>query len=875
MHAHDSLESTESKTVLALEQAERKLKLFENMLHTIEVAIWSVDVLKGQFLYVSEAVTGITGCQPDELVDPSSWGNFVHEEDISLYEEWAKKIGQGIPATSEYRIYHKNGEVRWIQARMMPVVDECGQVIQLDGMMVDTTTKKEIEAQLHRSEQKYKSIFHYNSDIICELDLDGDIRAINPAAEKITGERLYGADINFPFEEVFGGDNLHKLTHYFNLAIQGHSQHYEVSSRHQNGKSFQWSMENVPIYVDNRIEGTFVIARDVTAHKQVEAVFADREAQCRRLVELSPVAIAIYKDGVITFLNPAGEKMLGVSFEGVTYRTNIMDWVHPHDRDYAMERMENTLLNGYSPPGEYRIIRADGCIIDISMISVYDSQSASIQLMFEDITVRKQAERALLEGEELNRRLIELSPGAIVLHKDYEIIYANLAGLELFGVSDMRELVGESIFDWIHPDFAEDVRQRLQQIYAQHCVSSLVEQQIVQADGTLIDVEVIASTIPYKGDNAGITLFRDIRERKRADEDRQRAEQSIRESEDRHFRLQTSLDRFSHDLFGVMKVSHLERRLVKEVRDVLGTDHVTIIDLESSQIKLCELNETEDGYYLKIGELKGRSKLLCIDEKPAALRITSKRVWLETIARYVCVLLDNFLLIEDLTMELEGTVGQQIAPTWLLRLLFTLSENERKSLSQDLHDSALQEQIVWYRKLEHLVQSSALSGELREQLEQIAQGLLDVIYQIRITCNELRPPMLKEAGLASALHALFDFTQLRTNFCIRFHPAYIEHALNDDQLIALYRIVQEMLANAAKHSSATEVHIGLSSKPCGVQLQYRDNGVGMKLEATEDSFNSMGIYGMKERVRSLNGTIEFQSPESGGMAIYICIPICE
>ncbi|MBW7474294.1 PAS domain S-box protein [Paenibacillus oenotherae] len=871
MRAQDSLVLNEVRN--ALEQAERKLKWFENMLHTIEAAIWSIDVLNGQFLYVSEAVTGITGYPPEQLVNLSNWSNIVHREDLPLYKAWAMKIGQGIPATSEYRIYHASGEVRWIQARIMPIVDECGQVIQLDGMMVDTTATKEMEAQLHRSEQKYKSLFHYNSDIICELDLEGGIRAINPAAEKITGERLYEADLNFPFEEVFGGDNLHKLTHHFNLAIQGHSRHYEVSSRHQNGKSFQWSMENVPIYVNNRIEGTFVIARDVTAHKQVEAAFADREAQCRRLVELSPVAIAIYKDGEITFLNPAGEKMLGVSFEGDSYRTNIMDWVHPHDREFALERMENTLLNGYSPPGEYKIIRADGRVIDISMISIYDSQSASIQLMFEDITVRKQAERALLEGEELNRRLIELSPEAIVLHKDYKFVYANLAGLALFGVSGLSELAGESIFDWIHPDFAEEVKQRLQHIYARHCVSSLVEQQIVQADGTLIDVEVIASTIPYKGDNAGITLFRDIRERKRADEDRQRTEQSIRESEDRHFRLQTSLDRFSHDLFGVMKVSHLERRLVKEVRDVLGTDHVKIMELDSSQIKLCELNETEDGYYLKIGEMKGRSKLLCIDEKPAALRITSIRVWLETIARYASVLLDNFLLIEDLTKELEGTVGQQIAPTWLLRLLFTLSENERKSLSQDLHDSALQEQIVWYRKLEHLRLSSALPEEVQEQLEQIAQGLLDVIYQIRITCNELRPPMLKEAGLVSSLHALFEFTQLRTNYSIRFHPAYIEHALNDDQLIGLYRIVQEMLANAAKHSSATEVHIGLSSSSCGVQLHYRDNGVGMKLEATEDSFNSMGIYGMKERVRSLNGTIEFRSPENGGMAIYIGIPI--
>ena len=83
-------------------------------------------------------------------------------------------------------------------------------------------------------------------------------------------------------------------------------------------------------------------------------------------------------------------------------------------------------------------------------------------------------------------------------------------------------------------------------------------------------------------------------------------------------------------------------------------------------------------------------------------------------------------------------------------------------------------------------------------------------------------------------------------------------------MIGLYRIVQELLANATKHSNATEVKLRLSTQSDEVNLSYEDNGVGIDPSQKPDQFNSMGIGGMKERVRSMNGKIQFDSSESGG-----------
>nr|WP_281175928.1 ATP-binding protein [Domibacillus tundrae] len=90
--------------------------------------------------------------------------------------------------------------------------------------------------------------------------------------------------------------------------------------------------------------------------------------------------------------------------------------------------------------------------------------------------------------------------------------------------------------------------------------------------------------------------------------------------------------------------------------------------------------------------------------------------------------------------------------------------------------------------------------------------------------------------------------------------------------MGLYRIVQELLANATKHSGAAEVHITLASYPDRIKLVYRDDGIGMDVKGIEDSFSSMGVYGMKERVRSMDGKIDFHSLPNKGLTISISLP---
>ncbi|NHN29076.1 PAS domain-containing sensor histidine kinase [Paenibacillus agricola] len=868
---------------------------FEHIFNNIDVAIWSLEPLSNH-LTVSAGYKKLFGYSQEEFNrNENLWKELIYVEDIGLVEDQFVLLISGQSSTVEHRLVLHNGEIRWVQSIGTPVLDSQGKVIRINGVVLDITARKTVEEALNHSEQRYKSLFEYNSHLICEIDLNGTIISINRATEDLAGFSLQHSWV-----ELFGIQDVQRLSEFLEKAKQGLPQNYETSSCHKNGKLFYWDIKQVPIYINNEIVGVFAICRDITSQKSTEKALATSQCKYRLITEnMSDLIGVVDIEGNLLHISNLA---LGFESESII-GTSGFDYIHPEDLDYVQIEFAEIMKNQTNKLIQCRLVHADGHTIHtdamFSPVMGDDGEVILVVIVARDINEKVTMEKELEESEERYRRLVELSPRAIFVHDHYKYTYVNPAGLSLYGASSLEDIIGKSVFDNIHPDDKVKVAIRLKDVYERSTTSPLVQQKIIRFDGTIIDVDSIATSLPSKGRNAGLTMMGDITERKKAEDDRKQAEQMIRESEELYYLLQTSLDRFSHDLFSVMKISEVEWRLIKEVREITGAEKVSILivdhnnkiwvtngddrlsskllqdimELNPKDLPICEIITMPDAYLIKIGEFRGLGYFLCMDEQSACLHITAQRVWLKTITRYVSVLYDNFRIIEDLTKDLEQLATHQIAPSWLLRLLFSISENERKRLSQDLHDSALQEQIIWYRILDQISTDLSVPKHFREHLQQVTQGLLDVIYQIRITCNELRPPMLKEEGIVSSLQALFDLTQLRTNFCIHFDSGDFQHSLTDDLLIGVYRIVQELLANASKHSNSSRVQVKLSSQQDKILLTYEDNGIGMELSQMEDSFNSMGVYGMKERVRSLNGRISFQSAPDNGFAVFISIPI--
>ncbi len=361
-----------------------------------------------------------------------------------------------------------------------------------------------------------------------------------------------------------------------------------------------------------------------------------------------------------------------------------------------------------------------------------------------------------------------------------------------------------------------------------------------------------------------------------------------------------SLQRFVHDMKQETNPVGLFLRLKRELIDVIGMKEVEVFSRNTISNFFCMYQEIPSqlmhecvnmiqqqnagvgtlveleknrGYVLVIGHTMSKVTYLYCSDKPnhTALNIDEK-AYLQTISHNTNIALENLLLIEDLFQELQHIrKGQnQRYPAWLSRLLFSLSDHQRKQVAVDLHDSVLQEQLYLYRQMDdYISRNKNLPNEVEEKLIHFREQMLDNIHLIRETCNELRPPFLEELGLIPSLENLVNQYQLRSNFTVQFDAHQFHMELNSEYVLGIYRIVQELLSNAMKHSWADEVYLEIQSDNGNVKVHYQDNGVGMEESNRIESFSHMGLSGIEQRVNGLNGTFQINTAKNQGFEMNI------
>lgn len=283
--------------------------------------------------------------------------------------------------------------------------------------------------------------------------------------------------------------------------------------------------------------------------------------------------------------------------------------------------------------------------------------------------------------------------------------------------------------------------------------------------------------------------------------------------------------------------------------------------------KIVEFNK---GFVMKIGERGGKSFVILCLSKMNTPRLTLEELsWLKTLAFYTNVSIENVMKIEELMSHLEEIKQQESNPVWLKKLMYTIEEKQRSDLARDLHDSVLQDLISLKRQCELFLadfkkDDNPCQEEVQDKLVQMNEQMSDVISMTRETCHELRPQLLYDLGLVKALSKLVAQQQERVPFHIRLNTGRFTASLDLDSQLNLYRIIQEFLSNAVKHSQATDVLIMLISIQNKIVLHYEDNGVGFDQEKNNEHSMSMGLSGIKERVRALDGRLRIETSEGKG-----------
>ncbi len=349
--------------------------------------------------------------------------------------------------------------------------------------------------------------------------------------------------------------------------------------------------------------------------------------------------------------------------------------------------------------------------------------------------------------------------------------------------------------------------------------------------------------------------------------------------------LYTAVDRIGKTI----KLDELLEKFAQEVSLHLELEHVFVLtyDYDTNQftsmvegkipinpmlmedLKLGEIRKIDKVYLAFLHQDAHYKRALVLGHNNSIHLKDEELLWLELLLLYVNNFIENTKMVEELLEELKHMKqADESQLPWLNKLLWLRFEEEKYQLAQELHDTNLQEQLHIAREVDVLINAKDTT-EIQQKLVKIHTQMVSSLHDLRAYCENLKPPLLDTLGLNAALEKLIRKVTERANFLLIYtiDRLYLE----DERMnLMIYRLFQELLNNALKHSYATTVEIHLKEMDNGFEVIYKDDGVGCNVNDIIVA-DSMGIRGMQERVKAFDGQFYIDTQVNEGMSIRITV----
>jgi signal transduction histidine kinase len=213
--------------------------------------------------------------------------------------------------------------------------------------------------------------------------------------------------------------------------------------------------------------------------------------------------------------------------------------------------------------------------------------------------------------------------------------------------------------------------------------------------------------------------------------------------------------------------------------------------------------------------------------------------------------------------------------------LILAQEAERKRIADEIHDGVAQHIVAVKYQME--ASKAALSGETPANPDKLFDPLItsaqEMVEKIREITSELRPRSVDELGLVPAISSLCrNLRKLNPHMLLEEEITVKENDIQPALRIAIYRIVQESLVNAIRHSRATLFRVSLRKKDTGMELTVEDNGVGFDIASlfTQDTLEGgLGLAYMKERARVSGGVLQIETDRGRGTTVRATWPVAQ
>ncbi len=203
-----------------------------------------------------------------------------------------------------------------------------------------------------------------------------------------------------------------------------------------------------------------------------------------------------------------------------------------------------------------------------------------------------------------------------------------------------------------------------------------------------------------------------------------------------------------------------------------------------------------------------------------------------------------------------------------LKMVIETQERERARIAQELHDGVLQQMGGVLLQARNILTNSVKSEA--NEVQSLINNLLNSNDELRNISHQMMPKSLTELGLVEAIKDMLNLSLPYAQINHTFEHFNLENRLPQNIELLLFRVSQELVNNIVKHSQANHVNVQIFKSNQHVILIVEDNGIGISPKGKKDG---IGLMNINSRVKSMSGSVNFESSQEGGTLVTVKIPL--
>ncbi|HEX7285641.1 MAG TPA: PAS domain S-box protein [Candidatus Angelobacter sp.] len=468
-----------------------------------------------------------------------------------------------------------------------------------------------------------------------------------------------------------------------------------------------------------------------------------------------------------------------------------------------------------------------------------------------EISERMRVEDVLRESEAKFRLMAETVSCGIWIHQDGRFRYFNPPVVAITGYSP-QELEQMAIWDLVHPMFKEKVQEFAKARVRGDKIPTRYEFKIVNRHGEERWLDFSAALIQYQGRPAVLASAFDITAAKRN-------EQEIKE---RTAYLQALI---SNSPLGIAVIDANHRvQFCNRAFEVMFQYSQTELAGQDLDRFIAPATDEAVEFTQRIEHGESIHAITRRQRKDGSL--------LDVELHGVPLLMDGRLVgVYAIYLDITERKHAEENLRNLTFRLIQIQEEERARLARELHDDVNQRLAVMAFRLDHLKQECK-EPALNEQLETLSKIAHGVCTDIRHVARHLHPSHLEIVGLVSALAGFCLEYGKQNGIGVEFVHSRVPETLPKELTLCLYRVAQEAVHNAHKHSGTGKIQVELTADLKSLRLVVSDSGTGFDPDQAR-SGAGLGLVSMAERLHGVGGEFRIQSHPGGGTCVEACAPL--